>query len=62
MLKSSLCDYSDAYILFQKTISVASQAGAGAASNKGNKNVMIKKYPSFTGFISEINNTQYTSR
>ena len=28
MLKSSLCDYSDAYIIFKRTISVANRAAA----------------------------------
>ena len=30
MLKSSLCDYSDAYILVKGTISINNTAGAGA--------------------------------
>ena len=33
MLKSSLCDYSDAYILFKGTISVANTAAAAANAN-----------------------------
>ena len=36
MIKSSLCDYSDAYIHVQGTITV-SNTGAGAAPNNRNK-------------------------
>ena len=38
MLKSSLCDYSDAYILVKRTITVNNTAVApAAANNNGNK-------------------------
>ena len=40
MLKSSLCDYSDAYILVQGTISIAAQAGDNP--NNENKKVVFK--------------------
>ena len=33
MLRSSLCDYSDAYILVSATITVPNTAAAGAAGN-----------------------------
>ena len=36
MLKSSLCDYSDAYILFKETITVNNTAAAGADANNAN--------------------------
>ena len=36
-LKSSLCDYSDAYILVKGTISVNNTAAQGAAGNNNNK-------------------------
>ena len=39
MLRSSLCDYSDAYILFKGNIAVNNTAGAGAAPNNTNKKV-----------------------
>ena len=58
MLKSSLCDYSDAYILVKGTISVNNTAGAGAAANNTNKKVIFKNCAPFTNCISEINNTQ----
>ena len=58
MLKSSLCDYSDAYILVKGTISVNNTAAAGAAANNTNKKVIFKNCAPFTNCISEINNTQ----
>ena len=58
MLKSSLCDYSDAYILVKGTISVNNTAAAGAAANNANKKVIFKNCAPFTNCISEINNTQ----
>ena len=41
MLKSSLCDYSDAYILAKGTITVNNTAAADADSN--NTYILIKK-------------------
>ena len=58
MLKSSLCDYSDAYILVKVTISVTNTAAAGTAANNTNKKVIFKNCAPFTNCISEINNTQ----
>ena len=58
MLKSSLCDYSDAYILVKGTISVNNTAAAGAAANNTNKKLIFKNCAPFTNCISEINNTQ----
>ena len=58
MLKSSLCDYSDAYILVKGTISVNNTAGAGVALNNTNKKVIFKNCAPFTNCISKINNTQ----
>ena len=42
MLRSSLCDYSDAYILVKANISVNNTASAGAAANNVNKKVIFK--------------------
>ena len=53
MLKSSFCDYSDAYTLASRTISAAE-----AAANNANKKVIFKNCAPFTNWISEINNTQ----
>ena len=58
MLKSSLCDYSDAYILVKGNISVTNTAAAGDAANNINKKVIFKNCAPFTNCISEINNTQ----
>ena len=58
MLKSSLCDYSDAFILVKGTISVTNTAVAGAASDNINEKVIFKNCAPFTNCISEINNTQ----
>ena len=55
MLKSSLCDYSEAYILVNGTITVAELAGDGR--NKSIEEV-FKNCALFTDRISEINNTQ----
>ena len=56
-LRSNLCDYSDAYILFSETVAVSNIAGARAAANN-KKNIIIKHCTPFTNCISEINNTQ----
>ena len=58
MLKSSLCDNSDVYILVKGTISVNNTAAADAAANNTNKKVILKNCAPFTNCISEINNTQ----
>ena len=55
MLKSSLCDYTGAYMLVSETITVA-ELPAGGGNNS--KNVIFKKYAPFTDCISKINNTQ----
>ena len=58
MLKSSLCNYSDAYILVKGTISANNTAAAGAAVNDNDRKVIFKNCAPFTNCISEINNTQ----
>ena len=58
MLKSSLCDYIDAYILVKRTISVNNTAAAGASANDNDRKVIFKNCAPFTNCISEINNTQ----
>ena len=58
MLKSSLCDYSDAYILVKGTISVNNTAAADAAVNNTNKKVIFKNCAPFTNCINKINNIQ----
>ena len=58
MLRSSLCDYSDAYILVKGNITVNNTASVGAAANNSNKKVIFKNCAPFTNCISKINNTQ----
>ena len=58
MLRSSLCDYSDVYILVQRNITVNNTTADGAAANNTNKKVIFKNSTPFTNCISKINNTQ----
>ena len=58
MLRSSLCDYSDAYILIKRNIEVNDTADDGAAANNTNKKVIFKNCAPFTNCISKMNNTQ----
>ena len=57
MLRSNLCDYSDAYILLKGNISGNNTAGAAAANNT-NKKIIFKNCAPFTSCISKTNNTQ----
>ena len=58
MLRSSLCDYSDAYILVKGNITLNNTAAADANANKSNKKVIFKNCAPFTNCISKINNEQ----
>ena len=58
MLKSSLFDYSDAYILVKRTITVNNTAAADADANNANKKVIFKNCTLFTDCKSEINNVE----
>ena len=60
MLKSSLCDYSDAYILVNGNITIAGAGDDEAArqADERHKSVAFKNCAPFTKCISEINNTQ----
>ena len=58
MVRSSLCDYNDAYILAKENITVNNTAADGAAANNPNKKVIFKNCAPFTNCISKINNTQ----
>ena len=58
MLRSSLCDYSDASILVKGNITVNNTATDGAAANNKNKKVIFKNCAPFTNCIRKINNTQ----
>ena len=61
MLRSSLCNYSDAYIFVKGSISVNDTEAAAADPNNRNKNVIFKNCAPFTSCISKINNTQIDS-
>ena len=50
VLRSGLCDYSDAYILVEGTISIAAQAGGNP--NNANKKVVFENCAPFTDCIS----------
>ena len=58
MLRSSLCYYSDAYILVKGNITVNNNVGAGAVANNIGKKVIVKNCAPFTSCVSKINNTQ----
>ena len=58
MLRSSSCDFGDAYILVKENIIVNNTAAAGASANNTNKKVIFKNCTPFTNCISKINNTQ----
>ena len=58
MIRSSLCNYSDAYILVKGTITDPNTVAAGVAVNNTNKKIMFKNCAPFTDCITEINNTQ----
>ena len=60
MIKSSLCDYGDAYILVKGKITITG-AGADAAvrqENEREKGVALKNCAPFTACISNINNIE----
>ena len=58
MLKSNLCDYSDAYILVKGTITVAAPGVNNNADNirdKGNRPLILKNNAPFVSCITRIN-------
>ena len=60
ILTSSLCDYSDAYMLVKGTITITG-AGADAAArqaDKRDKGVILKNFAPFINCKTEINNTE----
>ena len=60
IVKSSLCDYSDAYILVKGTTTITGAGNDAAARqvDERDKVVIFKNCAPFTNCISEINNTQ----
>ena len=57
MLRSSLCDYSDVYILVKGTITFLNTGTAAAPDNR-NKKLIFKNSSAFTNYLSEINNKE----
>ena len=60
MLKSSLCNYSDAHILDKGRITItgAGDTAAPRQADEKNKRVTFKNCAPFTNCKSEINNTE----
>ena len=54
MLKSSLCDYSDAYILVKETTTVPNTTAANADANNAKKKVIFKNCPACINCLREI--------
>ena len=60
MLKSSLCDYSDEYIVVKEKITITGAGDDAAArqADERDKGVAFKNCAAFSNCISEINNTE----
>ena len=58
ILRPSLCDYSDAYILAKGTITVANTAATEADADNTNRKAILKNWAPFTNYITKTNNTQ----
>ena len=58
MIRSNLCNYSDAYVQFKATITVPNTAATAATVNNTNNKAIFKSCAPFINCISEINNTQ----
>ena len=58
MLKSILCDYSDAYIPVKGTLTIANTVAAYTDAINTNKKVINKNCVSITNWKSGINNTK----
>ena len=56
MLRSDLCDYSDAYILVNGTITVTANAAANNIRDKKDRKLIIKNNAPFVSCITRINN------
>ena len=58
MLRSSLCDYSDAYILVKGNITINNTAAEDAAANNTNNKEIFKNCASFTSCKTKMINTE----
>ena len=63
MIRPKLCDYSDAYILVSRTITITGAEADDVAklADERNKGVIFKNCAPFTEYISNINTTQIDS-
>ena len=61
MLKSSLCDYSNAYILVKGAITVTNTAATNADANNTNIKAVFKNCAPFEKCTTEISSTQVHS-
>ena len=57
MVKLSLYNHSDAFILVKRTTTIAPVPPRAAEPNNNNTEVVFKNFASFTDCINEINNT-----
>ena len=55
MLRSDLCNYADAYILVNRTITVTAAAGANNIRDKKNRKLILKNNAPFVSCITRIN-------
>ena len=55
MLRSDLCDYADAYILVNGTITVTAAAGANNIRDKKNRKLILKNNAPFVSCITRFN-------
>ena len=60
MFRLSLCDYTYAYILVSRTITITGAGADDAAKwlDETNKGLIFKNYATFIDSVNEINNTQ----
>ena len=58
ILRFRLCDYSDAYILVKRSITINNTAVDDANENNTNKKIVFKTYVPFFNCQSKINNTE----
>ena len=56
MLRSDLCDYSDAYILVNSMITVTANAGANNIRDKKDRKLILRNNAPFVSCITRINN------
>ena len=56
MLRSDLCDYSDAYILVNSMITVTANAGANNIRDKKDRKLILRNNTLFVSCITRINN------